>query len=244
MKLWELWLSRKPFVSCSFGSENQIVISDANWEYAMRKYGFREFMMPEGYEKYGIMKDNSRILELAFNQFLYERKQGIDKVVDAFFITYNPIENTDRYEEITDTTSNTGQDENTKISKSKTVNSNVGNTQEAPDVITTEVDNKSVYGYNEVDTATPTEKNETTGTEKGTRVTDVASNGEITDNSEDTEIAKKGTVTTMTHSNHTHGNIGVTTNAQMLEGELEIRKRNLIDSIFYDFFQSCSYVGW
>lgn len=244
MKLWELWLCRKPFKSYTFGSEQQIGITDENWDYVIRKYGFREFMMPEGYEKYGIVKDNSRILELAFNQFLYERKQGIDKVVDAFFMTYNPIENTDRYEEITDTTVNSGQDENTKISTSKTVNSNVANTQEVPDVIRTETNNKSVYGYNEVDTATPTEKNETSGTEKGTRVTDVVSDGEISDNSEDTEINKKGTTTTMTHSNHTHGNIGVTTNAQMLDGEFEIRKRNLIDSIFYDFFQSCSYVGW
>ena len=243
MKLWELWLSRKPFVSYSFGSENQIVISNVNWECAMRKYGFREFMMPEGYEKYG-WTTNTSILENAFNQFLYERKQGIDKVVDAFFMAYNPIENTDRYEEITDTTTNSGQDENTKISTSKTVNTSVGNTHETPDVIRTETNNKSVYGYNEVDTATPTEKNETSGTEKGNRVTDVTSDSEITDTSEDREIDKKGTTTTMTHSNHTHGNIGVTTNAQMLDGEFEIRKRNLIDSIFYDFFRTCSYVGW
>ena len=37
------------------------------------------------------------------------------------------------------------------------------------------------------------------------------------------------------HTGHLYGNIGVTTSAQMLEGELEIRKQDLISIIVRDF---------
>lgn len=37
------------------------------------------------------------------------------------------------------------------------------------------------------------------------------------------------------HTSHLYGNIGVTTSAQMLEGELEIRKRDLISIIVREF---------
>lgn len=38
-----------------------------------------------------------------------------------------------------------------------------------------------------------------------------------------------------THKGHLYGNIGVTTSAQMLEGELEIRQQNMIDIIVCSF---------
>ncbi len=38
-----------------------------------------------------------------------------------------------------------------------------------------------------------------------------------------------------THKGHLYGNIGVTTSAQMLEGELEIRQRNMTDIIVQSF---------
>ena len=40
---------------------------------------------------------------------------------------------------------------------------------------------------------------------------------------------------TGTHKGHLYGNIGITTSAQMLEGELEIRQRNMTDIIVKSF---------
>lgn len=41
-----------------------------------------------------------------------------------------------------------------------------------------------------------------------------------------------------THKGHLYGNIGVTTSAQMLEGELKIRQQNMIDIIVQSFKQN------
>lgn len=72
-------------------------------------------------------------------------------------------------------------------------------------------------------TGTQTAENSGTDTEKNT--------GNITIENKGSDITTdKGTVTTE-HSSTRHGNIGVTTNQQMITAELELRRNNICDNI-------------
>lgn len=83
-------------------------------------------------------------------------------------------------------------------------------------------------------TGSDTETRNTTDTKTGT-----GTDTETRNTTDKTTHAESGTGTD-THEEHRHGNIGVTTSAQMITGEIELWKWNFMDSVFSDI---CKYIA-
>lgn len=124
-----------------------------------------------------------------------------ERVAAALAAEYSPIENTDKYSEITDNTTTAGTDGET-WEDSSTGSSN-GKTQ------------VNAYDGGMVDH----DSNDTSGT----------SSGKHTGNKSRDETV------TYKHSEHTHGNIGVTTNQSMIKEEIDLRKQTIYTVIIADF---------
>ena len=132
--------------------------------------------------------------------------------LDVMKATYNPIENYDNNEETTTTIG--AKEENFKKG------SNTDITEVGKGLITTTSDVTSYESntFADADKVTTDESARTTTTTMGER-TDIRSEKEHID------IFKK----------RIHGNIGVTTSQQMIESELELRKRNVITEYLKEF---------
>lgn len=132
--------------------------------------------------------------------------------LDALKVAYNPIENYDRNEETTTTTG--AKEENFK----KGANTNT--TEVGQGQITTKSD---VTSY-ESDTFADANK---VTTDEAARITSNTM-GERSDVRSEKEHIDK-------FKGHIHGNIGVTTSQQMIESELELRKRNVVAEYLTEF---------
>lgn len=161
-------------------------------------------------------------LKTNINNWFTRKSPNIARMYAALTAEYNPIENYDRYEEWTDTpdltheTQESGQDKQSATAGQGSVTQNSGT-----DTIT-----DTVSAYNS-STYQPDSKAQT---EHGLKQT-------VTRNGTDTGTTEYGKKTTETntgntkHDGHLHGNIGVTTNQQMIEAELELRKYDLYETI-------------
>ena len=132
--------------------------------------------------------------------------------LDVMKASYNPIENYDNNEESTTTTG--AKEENFKKG------TNTDTTEVGKGLITTTSDVTSYESntFADADKVTTDESARTTTTTMGER-TDTRTEKEHVD------IFKK----------RIHGNIGVTTSQQMIESELELRKRNIITEYLKEF---------
>lgn len=132
--------------------------------------------------------------------------------LDVMKASYNPIENYDNNEESTTTTG--AKEENFKKG------SNTDKTEVGKGLITTTSDVTSYESntFADADKVTTDESARTTTNTMGER-TDIRTEKEHVD------IFKK----------RIHGNIGVTTSQQMIESELELRKRNIITEYLKEF---------
>ena len=108
----------------------------------------------------------------------------------------------------TTTTTNTGTQKNTKSGTDS------NNTESHKSI-------EVSYGGTETTTNTGTQKNTKSGTD--------SNNSESVKNSEMSYGGTEKTTSTI------HGNIGVTTNQQMIESEIEMRKSNLLENIIEQF---------
>lgn len=177
---------------------------------------FDNFQLPAGVDKDNLII--SLLSECAELEALYTSVPTFKKILGAWSANrlpswervktaleeeYSTIENTNRFEDITDTTDRTesGKENWTDKSNSKTNSTN------------------QVNAYNDgiVDHDKSNTTGDGTGSHDGTNST--------------TEK------TTYTHTNHTHGNIGVTTNQQMIREELELRQLDIDDYIINDFIK-------
>ena len=132
--------------------------------------------------------------------------------LDVMKATYNPIENYDSNEESTTTT---GLKEENFKKGTNTDTTEVGQGQ-----ITTKSDVTSYESntFADADKVTTDEAARTTTTTLGER-TDIRTEKEHIDK----------------FNKHIHGNIGVTTSQQMIESELELRKRNVVTEYLTEF---------
>ena len=132
--------------------------------------------------------------------------------LDAMKSTYNPIENYDSNEETITTIG--VKEENFKKGK------NTDTTEVGQGVITTKSDVTSYESnkFADADKVTTDESARTTTTTLGER-TDIRTEKEHIDKFE----------------KRIHGNIGVTTSQQMIESELELRKRNVVTEYLTEF---------
>lgn len=151
---------------------------------------------------------------------------GFERMIQALLMEYNPIENTDRYEDESLTADTTSQ--NKASGSDNTQASGSDNTQASgKDTVTT--DNESKVSAFDSSTYQPKEKfdgeEETAYGRKDTSTygrKDTMTYGRIDD----------GKSNSATHRVlHTHGNIGTLTNQSMVEAELELRIYNIYDVI-------------
>ena len=132
--------------------------------------------------------------------------------LDVMKAVYNPIENYDSNEESTSTIGL--KEENFKKG------SNIDKTEVGQGTITTKSDVTSYESntFADADKVTTDESARTTTSTMGER-SDIRTEKEHVDK----------------FSKHIHGNIGVTTSQQMIESELELRKRNVVTEYLTEF---------
>lgn len=156
--------------------------------------------------------DDENPLAKKFKTYNNQMSANLKKSLDAFLSTYNPIENYDSNEESTTTTG--AKEENFKKG------ANTDTTEVGQGIITTKSDVTSYESntFADADKVTTDEAARTTTATMGER-SDVRSEKEHIDK----------------FTKHIHGNIGVTTSQQMIESELELRKRNIIFEYLTEF---------
>ena len=160
-------------------------------------------------------KTISDIANIVFTKFSEKWK----RIYDAMMMEYNPINNYDMVEEETVASKITHKTDYGKTD-TESINSKVSNT------VTT--DNKT-FGFNS-DNPVPTDKAKSTSTTEASaddNIKTVAASGNDTVT---TEGKADDNIRNLTRS----GNIGVTTSAQLLAGELEVRKNLFIEEVMND----------
>lgn len=181
-------------------------------------------------EKYGNRIFITKLPKIAFATYRAMNLSNYLKILDALKMEYNPIENYNRKEYSTVTQAN--GERTTKIGEQTFTNGNT-NVSVSESAQTNGILNKhsvnpydsSSYYENEKDDNTQTLGAKTTTT-LGARVENT--NGERTDK------ILNYTDSTTTDSSIT-GNIGVTTTQQMLQSEIELRMKSVIE-MYYDNF--------
>ena len=141
-----------------------------------------------------------------------------DKWIKALNVEYNPLDNYDRHEEITE------EHEGTFKGNTSSSNSSVGNSKSKVENDDTTTNTGDTTGYNSSDfvdndqNVTVLDGEQNSSSEYADTTTGKGS--------QDNKDAYKNK-----HTSHLWGNIGVTTSAQMLQGELDVRRFNIYSQI-------------
>lgn len=152
------------------------------------------------------------------------------KLYNTLNLEYNPIDNTDKYEDYTDTrtTERTTAGETASTSggtDSRTENETTSGTRNETVEHDVSAENASDYQPDSRDTTRGSNEDSRENTARGT--TSLTSSGTNNETEKYTDTFK--------HTLHTHGNIGVTTTQQMIESERESVRYNLIEEIASDY---------
>lgn len=187
-----------------------------------------------------ILYPNPDIFKTALSVWSTARRPAWLKVYNALTAEYSPIENTDRYEDITDTTTvTTGEDTTDTRKGDTTVTASDSTKFKEGDRTSTESesDTESVAGYNS-ESFVNNRKNDRSNSRTNTHAEDstTGSSSSTSNATSENKINKSGTETReFRHLNHTHGNIGVTSNQKMVNEELELRLMDVTKFIIDDF---------
>lgn len=173
------------------------------------------------------------IMQVAISQFFKREQWNITHLVNIILAEYSPIENTDRYSEHENTqggkrnvtTNETGKDVNsgTDIHDIR----HTGSDLKEYSGITEDTTTNTVSAFNASDyqpDSKSLEEKADKGSEKttyGHTVNDGLIHGHIV-NREDQKTTNEETSGSDKYVEHTHGNIGVTTNQDMIEQELQL----------------------
>lgn len=222
---------------------------------------FDELQVPSGMEKAEVVDNiimeaaelevyysNFDFLKSAIGTWSKSRLDSWTRIKNALEAQYNPIENFDRYEDSSDTrlTENSNKQTN---SNSNNVHTAVSNLNERTDSAnSTNVSNNGETITNEVNGFNTSEglavhdkttrnvgnndstHNDVNSVTQDTNSSDTTGSGaSVSDN---IGSGKEDNA----HVAHLHGNIGVTTNQQMVEAELKLRIANDITSIIVNDF--------
>lgn len=241
------------------GKDQTVITSENAVTYMMHKYGTRKYSVLRGTGATATDAYGDFVTD--FRSWVNNRAHNIDRMYQALFdYDYSPIENVDRYENETTNTDNTttygkstteggtdrttygktlsrtGNDTDTKTG-TETLGMSGGETNEiqkagfnSPNSYTP--DTKSIDSYQSREDRTTFNTTEghshnTTDTEGGT---DSVSYGKtLTDGGHD------DSETDQIRSLRVHGNIGVTTNTELIESELKLRIRSLAEMLLDNF---------
>ena len=168
------------------------------------------------------------------------------KLDATLHLEYNPIENYDRKEDIEEkrvtgrTTSGSTNGTNSENLSESSSGTSSGETSETGSENTTGENKRDVSAENATDYQADTKN---TNTNTVGRKTDGTSSTETSqESSSDRSISMaaetsdtENTTDTLTHSNRTHGNIGVTTSQQMIQAERDLVRYSLIEEIAEDY---------
>ena len=152
------------------------------------------------------------------------------KLYNTLNLEYNPIDNTDKYEDYTDTRTTerktAGETASTSGgTDSRTENETTRGTRNEAVDHDVSAENASAYQPDSRDTTQGSNSDSRENTASGT--TSLKSSGTNSETENYTDTFK--------HTLHTHGNIGVTTTQQMLEAERESVRYNLVEEIAADY---------
>lgn len=166
------------------------------------------------------------ILERLVHTWFTSRKTDFQYMWDALHAEYNPIENYDRHDDFTEEIDSTTNRE----SNVKTTQEGEATTTDSSTTTPGKVTEEQVSAFDS-GSYQPSRKSAESGTESS-EGTSHGTNSSST-NGEGTEQSVLDQ--TKTNSGRSHGNIGVTTNQQMIESELQLRRFNLYKTIALEF---------
>lgn len=191
--------------------------------YIMQYCGSNEVRYPE-----------PEILKMCVDAFFKSKKENYSRMLDALLIEYSPIENYDRMEERTldinreNIVNRSGED-------SRTDNRTLSST--TVDSIQSEKNSMSENKTSAFNATTYQPLGTSTTEESGNSTDNMENNG--TDNLESENKFSNSETGNGTEGHkenaRMHGNIGVTTNQQMINEEIELRKINIYELIALDF---------
>lgn len=174
------------------------------------------------------------ILKMVIETFFKTKMANYSRMIDALLAEYSPIENYDRIEERTlniEKTNNENNYGNNDYTDSRTTTS-----QSAESIVNSKdsTNENTVSAYNSTNYQ-PSEKN--TASEAGNSTDNITASGsDDLSHKNNFSSTKKGNETQgHTENLRAHGNIGVTTNQQMIREEIELRKLNIYEIIALDF---------
>ena len=163
---------------------------------------------------------STKLTELATLVYSINSKKW-EHLFKVYNADYNPIENTDFIETITDTNSNT------KVIDSEGTSGGTASTTSSGTSSGSNSQDNTKFGFN---SSTAVGDTSTSGMDSNTTsaTTSTTTSGSTTD---DSTITDNGTHTS---EHRKHGNIGVTENVTMLEHEVEFWKWSFIDQVCKD----------
>ncbi len=248
-------------------NNTQVVINTANsLQYMKHKYGTRLYPVLRGGTAPTI-EDGILDFNNDFRLWLINRQHNIDKQYQALFdYDYSPIENVDRYENETIVTNNdttygkTETDSGTDSVTYGKTNSNDGTDElqrtgsDRTQFTGSETNEIQKAGFNSPNSYTPDTKNTTgynnredinlhnTIDTKTVHMTDTLSGTDRTTYGKTKTDGGKDMVDIDTNRTlRVHGNIGVTTNTELIEGDLKLRKISLAEMLLDNFINDYTF---
>lgn len=193
----------------------------------------RDLVIDTILEKYGmqaLMRPDPSYMKKHIGIWSRRKLWTWTKLYNTLNLEYNPIDNTDKYEDYTDTrtTERTTLGETASTSggtDSRTENETTSGTRDETVDHDVSAENASNYQPDSRDTTRGENSESRENTARGT--TSLKSNGTNNETENYTDTFK--------HTLHTHGNIGVTTTQQMIEAERESVRYNLVEEIAADY---------
>lgn len=172
--------------------------------------------------------DNEDVAVIA--SMLYQlRGNEWAKLYAALKAEYNPVENTDVFENYTDSRTGSGTNGNTRTLNTSTTNTGNATVQSTANGSGSTAANR--YGFDSstaVGDTTGTDSSNTSSTTGTQTANTIADTGTITDS------GTASNTESITHSLRRHGNIGVMTAAQLVGGEIELWKWTFIIQVMED----------
>lgn len=185
---------------------------------ARPRYSLANLILSEGAELEARYPD-AATMNTVVKAWSTARLPSWNRIETALNASYNPIHNYDRTEEWTEET----EGENSKAGTMDRTSGSMYSNQNSASLT------QNVAGYNSATATVPKSSDSSSGSGSGR--TDGGQNDDWSeDGSHSQTVTKNGSVS---------GNIGVTTNQQMIEAELELRKLDLMNIIkkeFLDYF--------
>ena len=184
--------------------------------------------------EFEVVYSNPDFYKSAIGLWSNKHYRTFEKWINALNIDYNPLENYDRMEEWSDSSSrtNTGTVSDSGIIKNTGTQSTetIGKDNFKESGNSTSSDEISAYNSNSFQNDKKNTTNSSNSSENNT-----TTNNTRTDNlSESNSNTRTDNLSEKTNSNRigrAHGNIGVTTSQQMLQSELDIAKWNIYEQI-------------